>query len=139
MSSFSVSVKKQVYVRANYICEYCCALAMYSAQPFVIEHIKPKSKNGTDDLENLALACGGCNGSKYNKTHALDSVSTQLVPLYNPRTMIWQEHFVWSDNFQEIIGTTPTGRATVNALKMNSIGIKNLRKLWLIENLHPPF
>ncbi|HTP29418.1 MAG TPA: HNH endonuclease signature motif containing protein [Anaeromyxobacteraceae bacterium] len=29
-----------------------------------IEHIIPKTHGGTDDLENLALACAACNGEK---------------------------------------------------------------------------
>lgn len=29
-----------------------------------IEHIVPRSKGGTDALENLALACSGCNHEK---------------------------------------------------------------------------
>lgn len=29
-----------------------------------IEHIKPRSHGGTDELSNLALACAGCNSEK---------------------------------------------------------------------------
>ncbi len=29
-----------------------------------IEHIVPRTHGGTDDLENLALACAACNGEK---------------------------------------------------------------------------
>ena len=137
--SLSVLTKRKVKERADYLCEYCAALATYSAQPFVIEHINPKSKKGTDELKNLAYACGGCNGSKYNKTHGFDPISNENVILYNPRTMEWKEHFIWSDNFLEIIGISPIGRATVLTLKVNHYGIKNLRKLWLMDNLHPPF
>lgn len=139
MSQLSIIVKKKVIQRANHICEYCAALANYSAQAFVIEHIIPKSKNGSDDLDNLAYACGGCNGSKYNKTHGLDSITNEIVALYNPRTMQWKAHFIWSEDFMEIIGISAIGRATVVTLKLNHFGIKNLRKLLLIDNLHPPF
>lgn len=139
MSQLSVFIKREVVKRANNLCEYCVALASYSTQPFVIEHIIPTSKGGTDDIENLALACGGCNGSKYNKTNGLDPISNEIMPLFHPRTMLWKEHFIWSDDFLEIIGITPIGRATIIALKLNHLGIKNLRKLWLMDNLHPPF
>jgi HNH endonuclease len=139
MSVLNAQVRKQVSLRANHLCEYCGALATYSAQPFVIEHIIPKSKEGTDDIENLAYACGGCNGSKYTKTQGIDPFNNESTPLYNPRTMVWQEHFIWSSDFLEIIGISNIGRATVATLKMNHFGIKNLRKLWLMDNLHPPF
>jgi 5-methylcytosine-specific restriction endonuclease McrA len=29
-----------------------------------IEHIVPRARGGTDELENLALACAGCNAEK---------------------------------------------------------------------------
>ncbi len=139
MQLFSTATKKMVVSRANHLCEYCCALASYSVQPFVIEHILPISKNGTNDLENLAYACGGCNGSKYNKTHSIDPISTALVPLFNPREMTWDDHFVWSEDFIEMLGVSSTGRATIETLQLNRNGVKNLRKLLIRENLHPPF
>jgi 5-methylcytosine-specific restriction endonuclease McrA len=77
MALLNVATKKKVMQRANYICEYCGALSSYSVQPFVIEHIIPSSRNGTDDLENLAYACGGCNGCKYNKTQAIDPITNE--------------------------------------------------------------
>lgn len=36
-----------------------------------------------------------------------------MAPLYNPRLQRLQEHFTWDAEFTQIIGVTPTGRATV--------------------------
>jgi hypothetical protein len=110
----------------------------YSAQPFVIDHIVPIAEGGITAMENLALSCGGCNGHKYTKTQALDPVSRELVPLYNPRNQKWLDNFVWSDDFLQVVGLTAIGRATINALQMNRAGVVNMRKLLLMAGLHPP-
>ena len=90
--------KRYVLQRAQNCCEYCISPMSHAIQPFNVKHIIPEAKGGTDDLDNLASACGGCNGHKYTKTHAIDPFDNQLVPLYHPRLMNWSEHFIWSDN-----------------------------------------
>lgn len=67
-------IKKLVRERAENRCEYCLSPADFSPGPFSIEHIVPKTKGGSDDLDNLAFACQGCNGRKYNHTEAKDSI-----------------------------------------------------------------
>jgi len=58
-----------------------------------------------------------CNLSKSSNLSGIDIETGQTVVLFNPRTQIWSEHFAYSD--AEIIGLTPTGRATVAVLNMN--------------------
>lgn len=70
--------------RARGCCEYYLSQAKYAPDPFSIEHVFPRSKGGTDDLDNLAWACMGCNGMKYNETHAIDPVSMEEVALFHP-------------------------------------------------------
>ncbi len=53
-------------------------------------------------------------------------------------TDIWSDHFQWSDDDLQIIGITPTGRATVQLLKVNREGNINLRRLLKMAELHPP-
>ena len=48
------------------------------------------------------------------------SQRVQEVPLFNPRTDVWQEHFALSADHAYIIGITPIGRATVAALRFNN-------------------
>jgi hypothetical protein len=134
----SKKIKDFIFERAGFICEYCLALLTYSPQPFNAEHIIPVSKDGDDDLDNLACACGGCNGSKYNKTHAADPFDGKVVPLFHPRQMSWHEHFAWSPDFLHIIGITAIGRATVEALALNRIGLINFRRALLKQGVHPP-
>jgi hypothetical protein len=58
--------------------------------------------------------------------------------LFNPRTDSWSAHFDWNDDDLQIIGTTPTGRATVQRLKLNRKSNINLCELLKMAGLHPP-
>jgi len=110
----------------------------FATQSFSVEHILPVSRGGETSLENLALACPGCNGHKYTKVEAPDPADGVLVSLYHPRIQKWQDHFRWNEDFTLIVGITPTGRATVNALQMNRPGVVNMRQVLFASGLHPP-
>jgi hypothetical protein len=58
--------------------------------------------------------------------------------LFHPRVDRWVEHFAWSDDTTLLIGTTPTGRATVEELKLNREAVVNLRRVLAGAQLHPP-
>jgi 5-methylcytosine-specific restriction endonuclease McrA len=130
--------KEKVKKRAGGVCEYCRSQAAYSSQSFSVEHILPFSKGGKTALENLAFACQGCNNHKYTATDALDSVTRKIVPLFHPRQQNWDEHFAWNNDFTLIIGITPTGRATVELLRLNREGCVNLRRALYALGKHPP-
>jgi len=131
--------RQQVIERARGCCEYCRSQAAYYAtQPFSVEHIVPRARGGTPSLDDLALACQGCNNHKYDKMEAPDPVSRALVPLYHPRQHPWKNRFAWSDDFTLIVGITPTGRATVDLLLLNREGVVNLRRLLYLHGEHPP-
>jgi hypothetical protein len=49
-----------------------------------------------------------------------------------------KEHFTWSDDTLLMIGTSPSGRATVMLLKTNRSGVMNLRQLLSERGQHPP-
>jgi hypothetical protein len=95
-------------------------------------------KNGESTVDNLALACQGCNNYKHTKTQAIDSITSQVTDLYHPRQQQWQDHFTWKDDYSEIIGLTPTGRVTVELLKLNRQGVVNLRRILYATGNHPP-
>ena len=87
---------------------------------------------------NLALSCQGCNNHKYTKVESFDPAGSAVVPLFNPRTQRWHDHFTWSNDATLVLGLTPTGRATVIALRLNREGIVNLRRVLYRHGLHPP-
>lgn len=135
----SSATKKIVFERAKGLCEYCQCPSDFSTEPFSIEHIIPKSKNGTDNPDNLALACIGCNIYKSDKTAFLDTITQELFPLYNPRVHTWDEHFIWDESITSMIGKTAIGRVTINAIKLNRRQLKNLRRALIAIGEHPPY
>ncbi|MDX2239899.1 MAG: hypothetical protein NW224_04365 [Leptolyngbyaceae cyanobacterium bins.302] len=68
----------------------------------------------------------------------MDPVTEQKVPLFHPRQQQWQEHFTWNSGFTLVVGLTPTGRATVEELQINRIGLVNLRRALFAFGQHPP-
>lgn len=104
--------------RARDTCEYCQLAA--SDAPFLafhVDHIIARQHGGTDDPDNLALACLWCNLHKGPNLSGIDPQSNQIMPLFHPRQENWREHFALQG--VHIIGQTPTGRATVQVLNMN--------------------
>lgn len=136
-------VRLNVRKRAKYLCEYCHSPERSNATPFTIDHVIPQSLGGSDDLNNLALACHRCNQRRYNFITGFDSEKQIEVPLFNPRIQNWSEHFIWTKDGLNILGTTPTGRATCNRFDFNDQNhddgfILNSRQLWLTAGWHPP-
>ncbi|NEU71331.1 HNH endonuclease [Hassallia byssoidea VB512170] len=134
---------KLVRERAKYLCEYCHSLEEASAAQFSIDHIVPQSLSGSDDADNLALACQRCNGYRYNFTTGIDPETGEMISLFNPRKQKWSDNFIWSADGLTIFGITPTGRATCNRLDLNDerhneSSILKARRLWIKGGWHPP-
>jgi len=138
MPKISALLKRTIVERAKGCCEYCQSQAKFATQAFSTEHIKPQSKGGETNLDNLALACQGCNNHKYNKTEAYDNLTDKITSLYNPRQQNWHEHFNWNADFTLILGLTATGRATIETLRLNRQELVNLRRVLYAMNEHPP-
>jgi hypothetical protein len=131
-------LRRLVRARAREICEYCRSREDHSTQSFCFEHILPRVAGGKTTAENLAYSYQGCNAHKATRTEAVDYLNGKQAKLFNPRQMIWSEHFSWNEDFSEAVGVTPTGRATVEALKLNRRGLVNLRRALYAMGKHPP-
>ena len=138
MASIPKKVRQQVSAEAGHRCEYCRTSRLVIGIPLVMDHIIPQSAGGDDERENLAAACYRCNEFKGTKTHAIDSGTGELVPLFNPRLQLWTEHFTWVNGGTHIVGLTPIGRATVIALRLNNEYVVEARILWIARDWHPP-
>jgi hypothetical protein len=64
------------------------------------------------------LACAYCNGAKGSNIAGYDPASDVLVPLFNPRTDSWAEHFAW--NGPLLVGKSAVARATIEVLRINA-------------------
>lgn len=134
----SAQQKQQINLRAHSRCEYCKSSRDYASHTFHVEHVIPVFAGGSTSIDNLALACAGCNGYKAVKVRGLDPASRTEVNLFHPRQQRWNEHFTWNEDFSEVIGLTPEGRATMEALKLNRVEVTNLRRIMRLAGLHPP-
>jgi hypothetical protein len=103
---------------------------------FHVEHIVPTAAGGSDDVENLALSCPSCNLHKSNRQKATDPQTGESVPLFNPRTQSWADHFRYVS--YRVAGATPTGRATVAALDLNHPRRLLIRQAEELFGLFPP-
>ncbi len=113
------ALKARVRERAGDRCEYC--QLPQSDSPLAalhFEHIIPKSHGGSDDLDNLALACIDCNLHKGPNLTGIDPETNQVTELFNPRRQHWDDHFAWRGIY--LIGKTAIGRTTIRVLNMNS-------------------
>lgn len=137
-------LRQRVRRRAKSLCEYCHSPESISATRFTIDHTYPRSLGGSDNFENLALACSRCNQRRYNFITGRDQKTSSIATLYNPRKQSWVNHFVWSVDTTRIIGTSSTGRATCDRLDINDDRyrgdhpITEVRLLWQQVGWHPP-
>jgi len=138
MRKISRKLADKIRQQAKNRCGYCLLPQNLNPTLLEIEHIQPTAKNGTDEEENLWLACRECNSHKSVKTHGFDEKTRRRVKLFNPRKQKWRNHFEFSEAATEIIGKTVCGRATVEALKINNEILFSVRKLWVEFDLFPP-
>lgn len=120
------------------LCQYCLTAESSSGIPLTYDHIRPRSKGGNTSFENVCRACRACNEFKTDSTHAVDPITGELTPLFDPRTQAWDEHFAWSADRARVEGLSPAGRATVVALRMNRPTITAARSRWAEAGWHPP-
>ncbi len=105
--------------RAGDSCEYC--QLHQSDSPLAalhLDHIVPRFHGGTDELDNLALACIDCNLRKGSNLTGIDPETNRVTELFHPRRHRWADHFVWRGIY--LAGKSAAGRATVRVLRMNS-------------------
>ena len=112
-------IRAHVRERAHNTCEYCQLHQDDSPLAALhVEHIIPKIHGGTDDLQNLALACIDCNLHKGTNLTGIDPQTNELTELFHPRRQNWDEHFEWQGIY--LVGKTVIGRTTIRVLNMNS-------------------
>lgn len=132
----SSEIFRQVRDRAAGRCEYCRMHESLQGATYHVEHVRPQSIGGASSLDNLAWACPSCNLHKSDRIVIRDTQSGDEVPLFDPRRDAWDAHLHFS-RF-EIVGTTPVGRALIDAFGLNSERRIRIRQAEAIFNLFPP-
>ena len=88
------ALRQFVRNRAGHRCEYCRIRQVEEPYyRFHIEHVIARQHQGSDDAENLALACHHCNLHKEPNLTGMDPESNTVVPVFHPRRQKWNEHF----------------------------------------------
>ena len=136
MSDISPSLREEVVLRAGNRCEYCGLSQLGQEAVFHIDHVVPRAAGGPTVTGNLALACVSCSLRKWAKQTGPDPDTGEEVPLFNPRTQRWKEHFRWDG--ERVVPLTPTGRATVASLALNRPMIIAIRQEEAFRGRHPP-
>ena len=130
-------LKRAVFQREGGRCEYCGLSQAGQEAQFHVDHIHPLAEGGATTLENLALACVSCSLRKGARQTAPDPLTGKPARLFHPRNQIWSDHFQWK-GFR-VMGRTPSGRATVDGLKMNRLLAHAIRAEESLMGRHPPF
>lgn len=137
-SSISPAQRQITAERSRYRCSYCQTQEDIVGTRFTVDHIIPESLGGTNELDNLCLACWDCNLIKQSRIAAVDPESGETVPLFHPNHQEWEAHFRWTDNGKRVEGRTDIGRGTVNLLRLNRPLLIRSRERWIKAGWHPP-
>jgi len=132
----SKKIRFEVFKRDSFTCQYCG-----KAAPDVVlhvDHIKPRSKGGSDDITNLVTSCRDCNLGKSNRELDDDAVmkqrKRQLDELQERREQL-EMMLEWQRSLIDLEAITVAEVAAiwddlVPGYHLNEGGLRNLRK-WL--------
>lgn len=124
------ALRQAVLAAARDRCAYCLSPIRMMGVTFEMDHIIPHSAGGRTRFDNLCLSCPTCNRHKATRLRARDPLSGRLMRLFHPQRDVWSHHFTWSVDGAPILGLTPTGRTTAEALHFNRPAIIRLRQYW---------
>lgn len=113
----NIRLREQVRQRAHDRCEYCQLSQSSTVLPHEVDHIRAQKHGGPTSLENLCWACASCNSHKGSDIAAYPPGMNEIVPLFNPRTDAWDDHFFWEE--AALRAKTIIGSATMELLRIN--------------------
>jgi len=100
--------------RANCACEYCGTSEVDSGGLLTVDHFRPRTRGGNDDLENLLYCCYRCN--LYKGDYWPEQPGD--IALWNPRIEPMQAHLLLLAD-GNLYPVTPTGEVTLERLRLN--------------------
>lgn len=93
--SITKKIRFEVFKRDNFTCQYCGR-----KPPEVIlevDHIIPKSKNGSDDFSNLLTSCFDCNRGKSNTK--INKICRDDINYENEKIQLKKEQLIEYNKF----------------------------------------
>lgn len=134
--SISTEQRQRIRTLAGNCCEYCRVSEDDRSARFQIDHIIPIKHGGSDDTDNLCLACLKCNSFKGPNVAALDPETGEATKLYDPRHQQWDDHFRINSD-ASFVGLTPEGRASIVVLRINEESRVRSRRISLLLGEYP--
>lgn len=116
------AIRRQVRIRAQYSCEYCSITETDAGGLLTNDHFHPKSKNGSDEIDNLIYCCNRCNSYKYDYFPEKESDPE----IWNPRLEPLSKHFFELED-GKLKALTSKGKATIQLLRLNRSPLINYR------------
>lgn len=86
----------------------------------------------SDDLRRLVRTRANGKGSDLA---TIDPISGKIVPLFNPRIQLWNDHFTL--NNAQIEGITAIGRATARLIMLNAPTRLLERQVLIVQGQYP--
>ncbi|WP_445250916.1 HNH endonuclease [Microcoleus sp. OTE_8_concoct_300] len=117
-SLIPAELRRLVIERSSGHCEYCLIHQDISIYSHEVDQIIALKHGGQTRADNLALSCLSCNRYKGSDLATIDPINDEIVPLFNPRRQVWDEHFLLNE--ARIEGITQIGQATSRLLKLNA-------------------
>ena len=133
--AISKKLRALVIQRADYRCEYCRMHQEHVAKTHEPDHIIPRKHGGPDEDDNLAWSCFICNKYKSSEVGAYDLETGELVPFFNPRSQLWDDHFLLDSG--KIVPRTATGRVTERIFQLNRPDRLEARNILTQAGLYP--
>jgi len=134
-NSISAELRKLVIQRASGCCEYCLRHQDFSIYTHEVDHIIAVKHGGETTADNLALSCLSCNRHKGSDFATIDQVTKEIVPLFNPRRQVWDEHFYLEG--ARIEGKIQIGQGTARLLQFNVPNRVLERQVLMSQGLYP--
>ena len=112
--SIPVAVRQQVRECAVFACDYCGVNDADVGGEQTVDHFRPQSKGGTDDLANLVYCCPRRNSYKMDYWPE----TSEDLHLWNPRFEPATSHFFELED-GSLLPLTETGLFSIRRLRLN--------------------
>jgi hypothetical protein len=120
--SLAAEIVAEVRRRAGFACEFCGVSETDSGGALTLDHFRPVSRGGSDDIDNLIYCCARCNAYK----QAYWPEETTALSLWNPRQEPAGTHFLELEDGR-LLPLTDVAAFTVTRLRLNRAPLVSYR------------